>query len=174
MKFSETERFCFSVFKTLTQNQKNYQHMWFSWKVIRLSSQQTKEQTKQEIYTKIDRFHLCSFLSVYPADSCDVENSRCVRRTIGVGRIFSRGAHLRFFTEVVKKTFPGVDKSGEISIYPIESTKTTFFAKNLIGKFQISKFRRAKASCPFLPTTTHGTCFYVHMTKTSDIHKCDL
>jgi len=43
---------------------------------------------------------------------------------MGVGRIFSRGAN-----------------NDEISFYPLENTKTNFFAKNLMRKYKISKSR---------------------------------
>jgi len=42
-----------------------------------------------------------------------------------IERIFSRGGNSGFFD--------GEAKSGEISFYPLETMKTTFFAKNLIG-----------------------------------------
>ena len=38
--------------------------------------------------------------------------------------------------------FPGGGRNGGISFYPIENKNTTFFAKNLTGKCQISKSRR--------------------------------
>jgi len=43
---------------------------------------------------------------------------------MGVGRIFFRGG-----------------ESGEMSFFPLESKKTSFFAKTIIGKCQISKSR---------------------------------
>jgi len=43
----------------------------------------------------------------------------------------------------VGKTFSREDKSGKTSFYPLE-TKKTFFAKKLIGKYQISNSRRAR------------------------------
>jgi len=48
---------------------------------------------------------------------------------MGVGRIFPSGGNSGFFQ----------GGSGEISFYPVETNKTTFFGKNLIGKGQISK-----------------------------------
>ena len=44
--------------------------------------------------------------------------------------------------------------SGEILFYPLETKKTTLFAKSLIGKCQISKSRGAKALYP--RSDSHG------------------
>jgi len=46
-------------------------------------------------------------------------------------------------------------ESGEISFYPLENEKTTFFAKNFIGKCEISKSRGGQvSSCP--PSGAHA------------------
>ena len=58
---------------------------------------------------------------------------------VGVGRIFPGGGNW-FFSEVAKRIFPGLAKSGEILFYPLDTKKTTFFAEKLTGiksKFQI-------------------------------------
>jgi len=58
---------------------------------------------------------------------------------MGVGRIFSRwGGDSGFFQWQPKKFFRW-PKSCEISFFPLETKKTTFFAKNLIGKCTILK-----------------------------------
>jgi len=43
------------------------------------------------------------------------------------------------FSRCSQKDFPMGAKIGEILFYPLESKKTTFFAKNLIGRCHISK-----------------------------------
>ena len=45
------------------------------------------------------------------------------------------------FSRHSQKYFSRGDKSGKISIYPLETKKTAFFAKHLIGKCQISNSR---------------------------------
>jgi len=45
--------------------------------------------------------------------------------------------------------FPGRAKSSEISYFPLETEKTTFFAQNVIGKCQILNSRRR-------PSPTHS------------------
>jgi len=40
---------------------------------------------------------------------------------------------------LARNTFAGVTKSGKISFSPLETKKTTFLQKNLMGKCQISK-----------------------------------
>jgi len=57
---------------------------------------------------------------------------------MGVGRIFQGGGNSGFFQRQPKIFFRW-PKSREISFFPLESKKTTFFAKNLIGKCKISK-----------------------------------
>jgi len=58
---------------------------------------------------------------------------------MGVGRIFSRrGDNSGFFQRQPKKFFRW-RKSREISFFPLEAVKKTFFAKNVIGKRKISK-----------------------------------
>jgi len=52
-----------------------------------------------------------------------------------VGRIFASGGGIVDFSRGSKKDFRG--GSGKISFYPPATKKTTFFAKNLIRKFQI-------------------------------------
>jgi len=46
-------------------------------------------------------------------------------------------------------------KSGEISIYPLETKKMTLFAKHLLGKCQISK--SGGCSAPWPPSDAHGS-----------------
>jgi len=66
-----------------------------------------------------------------------------VKIYMGIGRIFSRwGGNSGFFQGQPKRFLQEEAKSGEISFYLIETRKTTFFAKNLMIKCQISKFRR--------------------------------
>jgi len=56
-----------------------------------------------------------------------------------------------FFPKVAEKIFPGEAKSGEISFFPLETKKINFFfAKNVIGKCQISKSRAPPPSYPHL------------------------
>jgi len=59
--------------------------------------------------------------------------------TMGVGRIFSRGDHQQIFRQVTIKIFQRGAKSDEISFFPLETKKTTFFAKNIIKKYETSK-----------------------------------
>ena len=58
---------------------------------------------------------------------------------MGVGRIFSRGDHQQIFRQVTIKIFQRGAKSDEISFFPLETKKTTFFAKNIIKKYETSK-----------------------------------
>jgi len=59
---------------------------------------------------------------------------RVVFHSMGVGRIFG-WRRKRFFHS--RET-----KSGEISLYPLETMKTNFFfAENVKGKYQFSKYR---------------------------------
>ena len=53
----------------------------------------TKEQTKQDIYTKIGRFQFSSFLGIYRNDSCQVEITWGVHWSIVVGMIFFQGTN---------------------------------------------------------------------------------
>jgi len=59
---------------------------------------------------------------------------------MSVGRIFCRGGISGFFQGKLR-VFLGEAKNGEIPFFPLETKKTTFFAKNLIGKCQISNSR---------------------------------
>ena len=58
--------------------------------------------------------------------------------------IFHREANSRFLSD-------------KISFYSLETEKTTFFAKNLVGKCQISNSRGPKAS-PSPPPSDYGPC----------------
>ena len=69
-----------------------------------------------------------------------------------VGRIFlKRGGDSVFFHGF---------KNREISFYPLDTKKKTVFATNLIGKYQISKFRGALAYCP-IPSDAYGPDFFI-------------
>ena len=78
-KISVKKRFWYSVFTTLTQNQKIH-HC-----AIQLKDHQIVESSepkrKQELFRKIGRLQFCSFLRVSRADSCNVEINRGVRGT---------------------------------------------------------------------------------------------
>jgi len=56
-------------------------------------------------------------------------------RSMGVGGIFSRVGPTVVFPGVTIKIFFQDAKSNEISFYPLETKKTTFFAKNVIENF---------------------------------------
>jgi len=62
---------------------------------------------------------------------------------MGVGRIFSRWEPIADFSRGSQKDFSRGTKSGEILFYPLESKKTIYFAKTLIGnaKFHNPLFR---------------------------------
>jgi len=70
---------------------------------------------------------------------------------MGVGKIFYRGGSCGIFLRVGKNIIPKGAKSGEISFYTLETKKSTFFAKDVIGKCQISKSRGLGPPSP-LPT----------------------
>jgi len=57
---------------------------------------------------------------------------------MGVGRTFSRRWPIVDFSRGSQKFFQGGAKSEEISFLPLETKKTTFFAKDVIGKCKIS------------------------------------
>jgi len=59
---------------------------------------------------------------------------------MGVGRIFPGDSQ--------KDLFPRGTNRGEISFYSLETKRTTFFAKTLIGKFHFSKSRRLWPPAP--------------------------
>jgi len=81
---------------------------------------------------------------------------------MGVGRIFSRGGQKWIFPDGAKNIFPWGSKSGKISFYPLETKKTTFFAKNLTGKYQNSNSKAgAWSPCLPLPTTIPEVMFHV-------------
>jgi len=85
-----------------------------------------------------------------------------VVRNTGVGRIFTRGGGCyRIFPEVAIKIFPKGLKSGEISFFLLKTNTTTFFAKNVIEKCQISKSRKAmsQSPCPTFRRPRVGRCF---------------
>jgi len=65
---------------------------------------------------------------------------------------FPRGTIVDFFRGT-PKDFPGGTKTGKISFFPLETKKTTFLAKNVIGKSQVSKSRGDEAlPCLLFPT----------------------
>jgi len=70
---------------------------------------------------------------------------------LGVGRTFSRGDIKWIFPGEVKNVFPGEGQSDKNSFYPLETKKTTFFMKKLIGKCQFSNYSGGKPPSP-LPT----------------------
>jgi len=70
---------------------------------------------------------------------------------MGVGRIFSRGGKRGFFWRGAK--------CGEISLFPLETKKTTFFADNFMEKCQISKSTGALEP-PASPSNDHA-CDYI-------------
>jgi len=70
---------------------------------------------------------------------------------MGVGRIFSRVGIKWIFPGEAKNIFPGEGQSDKNSFYPLETKKTTFFVKNLIGKCQFSNYMGGKPPFP-LPT----------------------
>jgi len=92
------------------------------------------------------------------------EQSRAVARSagMGVGKSFSRGGS--GFFQGFPKILPGGDKSGEIAFYALETKKTTFFAENLIGKCQYSKFKEGQGS-PFRRPCMHAETFAVALTR---------
>jgi len=60
-------------------------------------------------------------------------------RCMGVGRIFFLVVGQKVdFSRRSQNIFPGEGQSDKNSFYPLETKKTTFFAKNLIGKCQFS------------------------------------
>jgi len=67
---------------------------------------------------------------------------------VGLERFFQGGHNSAFFHKKPNIFFHGA-KTGEILFYPLEIKKTTFFAKKLIGKCQISKCREVET--PPLP-----------------------
>jgi len=67
---------------------------------------------------------------------------------MGVGKIFSREPNCGIFPGVAKKIFPEGAKSGEISFHSLETKISTFFAKDVIGKCQISISRGPWSSYP--------------------------
>jgi len=73
------------------------------------------------------------------------------------GRIFSKGGNGFFQTElkIILNNFPGGAKNGKISFYPLETKKTTLFAENLLGKFQIP-WEICPPPTPMVPTL--GMC----------------
>ena len=64
------------------------------------------------------------------------------------------------FSNAAKDIFPRGAKSGKISFYLLESKKTTFLGKKLIGKYYISILRGSKTP---LPSPTFDTHDYVHI-----------
>jgi len=61
------------------------------------------------------------------------------------------------FSRHSQKYFSRGDKSGKISIYPLETKKTAFFAKHLIGKCQISNSREGFAPPMSPPSYAHDS-----------------
>jgi len=57
---------------------------------------------------------------------------------MGVGRIFSRGGSIGDSSRHSQKYFFRGGQKWQNFILPLETKKTAFFAKNLIGKYQIS------------------------------------
>jgi len=73
---------------------------------------------------------------------------------MGVGRIFSKG-EIVLFPGVTKRFFQGGAKRGEISFYPLETKRTTFFAKKYNRKmshFKIQGCTKASTAIPFRRT----------------------
>jgi len=73
-------------------------------------------------------------------------------RFTGVGRIFSRGEQKLDFSRCSQNYFSKGTKRGKILFYPFETKKTTFFAKNLIGKCQFSNSTGSRPHPATLPT----------------------
>jgi len=171
IKLSETERLCYSVCTTLTQNKIMY-HCVMQLKDHHIvdpagpKSKQRKKFTHEWV-----GFNFAAFLgSIYLADSCHGEINWSVRGTMRVGRIFSQGIPKRIFPGIAEKIYPGEKQLN--SILPTRK-KTTFFIKTLIRKCQILNSRRAQPRltlAPF-PTPMRGICCNFQLTKTSGIHK---
>jgi len=53
---------------------------------------------------------------------------------MSAGRIFSREGLLAHFPGVSQHIFAGGNKCGKILFSPLETNKTTFLSKNLMGK----------------------------------------
>ena len=74
----------------------------------------------------------------------------------GVGRIFSR--RQKWIFPKVANFFPGGTKSGVISFFPLETTKTTFFAECV--KRKMSKFKiQGGARPPAPPSDDHAEVY---------------
>jgi len=56
---------------------------------------------------------------------------------MGLGRIFAREGPIVYFPGVAKKISAGECISDIFSFETFETKKTTFFAKNMTGKYQI-------------------------------------
>jgi len=69
---------------------------------------------------------------------------------------FPGDANCGNFPGLAKKIFPEGAKSGEISFFPLETKISTFSAKDVVGKCQISTSRGLCSSHPPSDAHEHG------------------